>query len=114
MLLAARFEIPELTLAELLALTPERFAAVFRKTAIKRVKLGGMLRNACIVAGNAGEVALLPALVRLCAHELPMVRAHAVWAVRKLAGAQAAELLAATRAVETEAAVRAEYEATTV
>ncbi|MBP6508527.1 MAG: tRNA epoxyqueuosine(34) reductase QueG [Opitutaceae bacterium] len=113
-LLAARFEIPELTLAELLALTPERFAAVFRKTAIKRVKLGGMLRNACIVAGNAGEVALLPALVRLCAHELPMVRAHAVWAVRKLAGAQAAELLAATRAVETEAAVRAEYEATTV
>lgn len=109
MLLTARFELPELTLPDLLALTPERFAAVFRKTPIKRVKLGGLLRNACVVAGNSGDAGLLPSLVRLAAHELPLVRAHAVWAVRKLAGAQATALLAAAFAVETEASVRAEY-----
>lgn len=109
LLLTARFELPELTLADLLALTPERFAAVFRKTAIKRVKLGGLLRNACVVAGNSGEASLLPQLTRLAAHPLPLVRAHAVWAVRKLAGAQAAVLLAEARAAETDANVLAEY-----
>lgn len=110
MLLTARFELPELTLADLLAMTPERFAAVFRKTAIKRVKLGGLLRNACVVAGNSGDAGVLPQLVSLAGQALPLVRAHAVWAVRKLAGARAAELLAAARAAETDASVLAEYD----
>ncbi len=109
LLLSARFELPALSLADLLAMTPERFAAVFRKTAIKRVKLGGLLRNACVVAGNEGDLTLLPQLVGLAAHPLPMVRAHAVWAVRKLAGENAAQLLAATRADEADASVLAEY-----
>lgn len=109
LLLTARFELPELTLADLLTLTPERFAAVFRKTAIKRVKLGGLLRNACVVAGNTGDASVLPLLVALATHALPVVRVHAVWAVRKLAGAEAAGLLAAARAGETEASVLAEY-----
>lgn len=109
LLLAARHDLPELTLAELLAMTPVRFAEVFRRTPIKRLKLRGLLRNACVVAGNSGDKTLLPQLVALAAHELSMVRAHAVWAVQQLAGARAAELLAAARAVETDAAVWAEY-----
>ncbi|MBI5426181.1 MAG: tRNA epoxyqueuosine(34) reductase QueG [Opitutae bacterium] len=108
-LLVAREELAGLTLAELLALTPERFATAFRRTAVKRLKLSGLLRNACVVAGNSGDAAHVPALVGLAMHELPLVRAHAVWAVRKLAGGRAAELLAATRATETDAAVLAEY-----
>jgi epoxyqueuosine reductase len=44
-----------LALKEILELTPVRFAEVFRRTAIKRVKLGGLLRNACVVAGNSGD-----------------------------------------------------------
>jgi epoxyqueuosine reductase len=112
MLLSARDEIAALPLAELLALTPERFAEVFRRTPIKRVKLAGLLRNACIVAGNSGDAGLLPALGRLASHELPLVRAHAVWAVFRLAGpAQAAELLAAARAAEADPSVLAEYAA---
>ncbi|MDB6093847.1 MAG: hypothetical protein JWM32_1409 [Verrucomicrobia bacterium] len=106
MLLASRHELAELSLRELLELTPVRFAEVFRKTAIKRVKLGGLLRNACIVAGNSGDQALRPQLVRLAGHELPMVRAHAVWAVKKLGGEA---LLAECRAKETDAAVLEEY-----
>lgn len=110
LLLSARFEIPELSLADLLALTPERFTGIFRKTAIKRLKLRGLLRNACVVAGNSGDASLLPALVRLVAHELPVVRAHAVWAVRRLAGESRADaLLQGLRLHETEASVLAEY-----
>ena len=106
MLLRARDEIEQLTLPELLALTPERFAAVFKGTPIKRVKLGGLLRNACIVAGNTGDRSLLPALVPLASHDLALVRVHAVWAVRRLGGET---LLADARARETDDSVLAEY-----
>jgi epoxyqueuosine reductase len=109
LLLAARHDLGELTLRELLELTPARFAEVFRRTAIKRLKLTGLLRNACVVAGNAGEASLLPALVKLAAHETAVVRAHAVWAVRRIAADEAAELLGAIREQETDAAVLAEY-----
>lgn len=107
-LLTVRGELADLTLGELLDLNAERFATVFRKTPIKRVKLGGILRNACIVAGNSGDTALLPQLVRLAAHELPLVRAHAVWAVRTLGGESQ---LSTVRATESDAAVLAEYDA---
>ncbi len=109
LLLAARHDLADLGLPELLALTPERFAEVFRRTPIKRLKLNGLLRNACVVAGNSGDAGLLPALAKLAAHAAPMVRAHAVWAVRRIAGAAAEELLKAARAVETDAAVLEEH-----
>jgi epoxyqueuosine reductase len=93
-----------------LSLTPARFAEVFRKTPIKRVKLAGLLRNACIVAGNLGDVSLLEPLARLARHESALVRAHAVWAVRTLGGeSRASALLKTARAAETDATVVAEY-----
>lgn len=108
LLLSVRHDLRELTLAELLALTPERFAVVFRGTAVKRLKLSGLLRNACIVAGNSGNPAHLPALQSLAQHPLAVVRAHAVWAVFRLGGGAA---LAAARAAETDPLVLAEYAA---
>jgi epoxyqueuosine reductase len=113
-LLDARPELTHLTLHDLLGLTPETYAAHFRKTAIKRIKLAGLLRNACVVAGNLGErgAAYLPRLMRLAAHESPPVRAHAVWAVRQIAGAgRATTLLREARNTETDATVLGEYEA---
>lgn len=108
MLLTVRGEIAELELSEILALTPERYAEVFRRTPIKRLKLTGLLRNACIVAGNSGDASPLPAVLRLVSHESALVRAHAVWAVRRLGGGSE---LAGLRAKETDAAVLAEYAA---
>ncbi len=111
-LLSSRHDLAERGLAEILALTPVRFAEVFKKTAVKRLKLTGLLRNACVVAGNSGDRALLPELVGLAVHEAPVVRAHAVWAVRRLAGeSPASRLLQEARAKETEASVLAEYSA---
>lgn len=109
LLLAARHDLAELTLSELLELTPVRFAEVFRRTAIKRLKLTGLLRNACVVAGNVGDASLLPALMKLAAHESPVVRAHAVWAVRRIAEDRAANLLHSVRANEADPLVLAEY-----
>jgi epoxyqueuosine reductase len=109
LLLVARHDLAELLLADILALTPERFAEVFRRTPIKRLKLVGLLRNACVVAGNSGDASLRPQLVHLAtAHESAIVRAHAVWAVFQLGGG--AEL-AAARAREQDGLVLAEYAA---
>ncbi|HTL68142.1 MAG TPA: tRNA epoxyqueuosine(34) reductase QueG [Lacunisphaera sp.] len=108
-LLSVRADIAQLDLAELLELTPVRFASLFKGTAIKRLKLTGLLRNACVVAGNTGDATHVPALVHLATHESAVVRAHAVWAVRQLAGESAGALLAAARARETDPAVLAEY-----
>lgn len=109
-LLAARHDMAELPLKDILELTPENFAMLFRKTAIKRLKITGLLRNACVVAGNLGDVTLLPSVVKLATHESPVVRAHAVWAVRKLAGEEGAQtLLASSRANEKDPVVRSEY-----
>lgn len=127
-LLARRHDLGTLRLLELLRLTPERFREVFRGTGVKRTKLVGVLRNACIAAGNVwaadgtGEVPAMLALpgeraeaveelVRLARHESPVVRAHAVWAVRRVLGVgSGAATLAGVRALETDAAVLAEYD----
>ena len=111
LLLASRHELANLSVREILVLTPDRFAEVFRRTAIKRLKLRGLLRNACVVAGNSGDVSLLPELIRLASHESEIVRAHAVWAVRRLAEKEALALLGSERSRETDPAVMAEYAA---
>ena len=109
LLLAARHDLAGLTLAEILELTPERFAEVFRRTPVKRLKLVGLLRNACVVAGNLGDASVAPQVVRLAReHASPIVRAHAVWAAQRLG---ALEQLAEARARETDPLVIAEYQA---
>ncbi|MCS6244558.1 MAG: tRNA epoxyqueuosine(34) reductase QueG [Opitutus sp.] len=105
-LLAARYGLADMPLHEVLELTPERFAAVFKGTAIKRVKLAGLLRNACIVAANTGALDCLESLVALAGHTSPVVRAHAVWAVRRMGGV---ERLREFQAVEADVSVLAEY-----
>jgi epoxyqueuosine reductase len=106
MILSSRGEISRIPLREILELTPARFAEVFRGTAIKRIKLVGLLRNACVVAGNSGDAGLVEPLARLASHESPIVRVHAVWALRRLG---ADSLLLALGAAEADPAVVAEY-----
>lgn len=121
-LLQARDEIAGLTLLDLLAMDETRFREVFRRTPIKRTKLPGLLRNACIAAGNwddtpewhfgAGvdRAAVVTAIERLGAHESELVRAHAVWALFRLLGRDEAQArTAARRAREGSALVCAEY-----
>ena len=122
LLLAARFDLAGLTLLEVLTLTPERFTAVFRRTAFKRLKRERLVRNACVVAGNldadgswVGRVGgtrddLLRCLIELAGASTPLVRIHAVWAVHRLEPGGAAVLLADARAAEGDREVLEEYE----
>jgi epoxyqueuosine reductase len=59
---------------------------------------------------GAGHDLVAP-LVRLAAQAAPMVRGHAVWAVQRIASADAPQLLAVARASETHPVVRAEHAA---
>jgi epoxyqueuosine reductase len=108
MILSSREDVAELALRELLELTPQRFAQVFRGTAIKRIKLVGLLRNACVAAGNSGDRDLIDPLVALASHASPVVRAHAVWAASVLRGGSR---LAEARRAERDPLVLEEYEA---
>ena len=85
MLLKSRFDLAGLSLRDLLSMTQEKFTEVFRRTPIKRTKWTGLLRNACIVAANTNSVDCLDLIVELASHPSFVVRAHAVWAVHRLA-----------------------------
>jgi epoxyqueuosine reductase len=108
MILSSRSDIGLMTLREILGLTPQTFAARFKGTSVKRLKLAGLLRNACVAAGNSGDAGLVEPLLGLLGHESPLVRAHAVWAARRLG---AGNRLGGPRAKETDPVVIEEYEA---
>ncbi|OVE77341.1 tRNA epoxyqueuosine(34) reductase QueG, partial [bacterium F11] len=62
--------------------------ATFKKkwglTPLNRAKRKGLLRNACVVAGNSEEDNLVPYLINLLDDPEPMVRGHALWGLSKL------------------------------
>jgi epoxyqueuosine reductase len=119
--LVSRYDLVELELLDILTLTPERFAEVFRKTPFKRLKRERMLRNACVVAGNLDDNGnwserlggtredLVRVLVRLAGESTPLVRLHAVWAVYRLEPETAGKRLTATFERETDEVVLEEY-----
>ncbi len=71
-------------LVDLLQLDEQSFQEATRKNPIRRTKLTGMLRNACIAAGNSKKKEFLPALTPLQQHENPAIREHATWAMERI------------------------------
>jgi epoxyqueuosine reductase len=72
-------------LEELAALDDDTFRERFRRSAVKRAKRRGLLRNVAVALGNSGDAAKRPVLERLAQDEDPLVREHASWALRRLA-----------------------------
>lgn len=72
-------------LATILALDDDGFRQMFRKSAIKRSKRAGLLRNVCIAMGNSGDKAFVPQLFTALQDKEPLIRGHAVWALQQLA-----------------------------
>ena len=77
----ARAELAAPELTDLLALDDARFRAVFSGSPIKRIGRDRMVRNACIAAGNSGDLALLPVLKKLSNDESEVVAEAAAWAL---------------------------------
>lgn len=69
---------------DLLQLTPDDFARVFRGSAMKRAKLTGLQRNATVALGNIGSSEAADALERARASDDPLVRKHAAWALARI------------------------------
>jgi epoxyqueuosine reductase len=99
-------------LAQLLALTPARFEAVYAGTALERAGRDQLVRNACLAAANGGQAGCAPLLSGLLDDASPIVRGHAGWALARLAGAAAAPRLRLALERETDATTRLELEAT--
>ena len=83
-LLSARRDLAFLDPVEILAMDREQFLARFAGTPLMRARLDGMKRNACIVLGNSGNKDAIPALTQASSDADPMIREHAVWALRRL------------------------------
>ncbi|MDX8409823.1 MAG: tRNA epoxyqueuosine(34) reductase QueG [Mariprofundales bacterium] len=71
-------------LTEILQLDETRFHQRFRKSPIKRSGRTRLLRNACVAAGNSGDKATISPLLELLTDPQPLIRSHAIWALRCL------------------------------
>ncbi len=65
---------------------------------VRRAGHARFLRNVLIAAGNSGEAALAPAVEALLAHDSPLVRGMAVWALRRLLDEDGFDVLRSARA----------------
>jgi epoxyqueuosine reductase len=71
-------------LAELAALTPDAFRALFRGSPVERTRYQGFLRNVAIAMGNAAIPAYFEPLSTLARHPDPVIAHHAQWALGQL------------------------------
>jgi len=97
-------------LAELVMLDDTGFRARFAGTPIKRTGRDRFMRNVLIAIGNSGNASLVPSIIIHLDDSSPLVRAMAVWSLRRLAAPDMfARLRAARKAVETDPDVCAEW-----
>ncbi len=77
-------DLKQARLLDLLCLTDIEFAERFRRSAIKRTKRRGLIRNVCVALGNVGDAEALPGLAKLCADRDPLIAEHAAWAAGEI------------------------------
>ena len=81
---------PALDLEELAALDDAAFRARFRGSPLWRTKWRGLVRDALLLMGNAGDPRHVPTLERYAAHEDPVLSEQARWSLARCrAGARA-------------------------
>jgi epoxyqueuosine reductase len=71
-------------LAWLLSLDEDAFRGAARRTALRRARWRGLLRNALVAAGNSGDASLVPLLRRHAEGSDPLLAEHARWALARL------------------------------
>lgn len=110
--LAARDDLREPRLAELLILDDATFRTFFSGSPVKRIGRDRFIRNVLVAAGNSADATLIEPCRALLADASPLVRGAAVWALSRLVGAEAFSALAyQALKVETEDEVIAEWQA---
>ncbi len=108
--LAARPELNAPPLEALATLDDEQFRQMFRKSPIKRLGRDRFVRNVLIAIGNGGDSRLAATAVALLDDGSPLVRAMAVWALKRMiAPGRFHELRSSRAPQENDAAVRQEW-----
>ncbi len=109
----ARAELEAPRLADLARLDDAAFRALFAGSPIKRLGRDRFVRNVLIAIGNSGRADLCEVAAALLEDASPLVRAMAVWAIRRLmADADVTHPLATRyRSGEADSAVRMEWDA---
>ncbi|QND57741.1 tRNA epoxyqueuosine(34) reductase QueG [Mesorhizobium huakuii] len=108
--LAARDDLREPPLAELLQLDDAAFRAFFSGSPIKRIGRDRFIRNVLIAAGNSGDISLAGPVRALLADASPLVRGAAIWALARLVpDAEYAERSAIGLKTENDGVVREEW-----
>lgn len=93
----------------LLTMSEDEFRETFRGTAVKRAKRRGLARNAAVALGNIGtEDDVTPLAGALFAHDEPLVRGHAAWALGRLGATKARAALDRAASQERDPFVRGE------
>lgn len=82
--LAARDELREPPLGELLQLDDTAFRTFFSGSPIKRIGRDRFVRNVLVAAGNSGDVSLAGPVRDLLGDASPLVRGAAIWALSRL------------------------------
>ncbi len=99
-------------LLPLMNISETEYQRLFRRSAIKRARRGGLRRNVAVALGNLGDAGAVPELViALRDPDDPVVRGTAAWALGRIGGDAARTALAAARATESDPLVLAEIEA---
>ena len=91
-------------------MTQQEFSRRFKGSPIKRTKRRGFLRNVLVAIGNWGEPRAVPALKDALADDEPLVRSHAAWALGKIGGDTAKQILQTRLTVETKQEVITEIQ----
>jgi epoxyqueuosine reductase len=93
-------------LARLATAPANQHRRLVKRTALRRVPRHVLLRNVAVALGNTRSPDAVPPLVALLSQRVPLVRAHAAWALAQISPSHAA--LVTLRATETDPLVLAE------
>ncbi|QND67684.1 tRNA epoxyqueuosine(34) reductase QueG [Mesorhizobium loti] len=108
--LAARDDLREPLLADLLGLDDAAFRVFFSGSPIKRIGRDRFVRNVLIAAGNSGDASLADTVRALLDDASPLVRGAAIWALARLVpAAEYSERAATGLKTESDEAVRDEW-----
>jgi epoxyqueuosine reductase len=109
--LRARAELVQPKLVELAKLDDAEFREIFRGSPIKRIGRDRFVRNVLIAIGNSGDAQLAPEVEVLLGDPSALVRAMAVWALKRIAPERASARAPVHLADEADEDVRAEWSA---
>ena len=91
-------------------MTQQEFSRRFKGSPIERAKRRGFLRNVLVAIGNWGERRAVPALKNALADDESLIRSHAAWALGRIGGETARQILQTRLTVETEPEVITEIQ----